>query len=240
MRVRTVPSLVITCLFAALCAAQVSAPAPTSGATPQPAASSPEMSADLTAYGEMLGELRDFSQRTAGDLGKLRIDKWKTDSANKQQSQSNTAALQRNLTAALPELIQKAQAAPQTLEPNFKLYRNLTALYDVLSATAENAGAFGPKSDYESLAADVAQLDKLRHNFADRLDWLAGVKDSQLVQLHQQLTTAQQTLAKEEKKKEEASASSTSTAAKKKTPTKKKKKPAAAETETTTPPSTPQ
>ena len=222
MLVRTVPCLVIICLFAALCAAQATSPSPTSGATPQPAASTPEMSADLTAFGEMLGELRDFSQRTAGDLGKLRIDKWKTDSANKQQAQSNSQSLQRNLTAALPEMIQKAQASPQTMGPSFKLYRNLNVVYDVLASTAETAGAFGPKDQYEALANDISRLDQLRHNMADRLDWLAGVKDSQLIQIRQQLAATLQH-AQQQQAKTKVEETKTETPAKKST-TKKKKK----------------
>ena len=63
------------------------------------------MSSDLAAYGQMLEQLQQAAQQTATDLGRLRIDKWKTDSATKQESQSNTASLQRNLTAAMPEMI---------------------------------------------------------------------------------------------------------------------------------------
>ena len=144
----------------------------------------------------MLGKLQEIAHQTADDLGKLRIDKWKTDSSNKKQSQSNADALQRNLTAALPEMIQKAQAAPQQLGPSFRLYRNLNVVYDVLSATAETAGAFGPKEQYQLLATDTEQLDQLRRGMADRLDWLSGIKDSQIVQLHQQLASAQQAAAK--------------------------------------------
>ncbi len=219
MHVRTVPLLPALLLAATLAAAQTTSPSPPSTATPQPAAATPEMAADLTAYGEMLGQIQALAQRTTSDLGKLRVDKWKADSATKQQAQSNTAALQRNLAAALPEMIQKAQAAPQDLAPNFKLYRNLNVLYDVLSVTAESAGAFGPKDQYEPLANDASQLNQLRRSLADRLDWLAGVKDGQITQLRQQLVTAQEAA----KPKEKTEASSSSTPTKKKSASKKKK-----------------
>src|SRR5438270_6870697 len=188
MRTKILPLFLLSSLLCAtsLCA-PISDPAPTSGAssqrsTSQPAVS-PEMASDLTAYAQMLGQLQQVAQQTAADLGKLRIDKWKTDSANKQQTQSNAQSLQRNLTAALPEIIQKVQAAPQDLAPSFKLYRNLNVVYDVLTSTAENAGAFGPKEQYEPLANDVGALDQVRRSMADRLDWLSGVKDTQLKQL---------------------------------------------------------
>ncbi len=222
----------VALFLASFATAQTTSPAPTSGAASQPGVStpSPDMAADLTAYGEMLGRLRDLAQRTAGDLGRIRIDKWKADSSVKQDSQSQAASLQRNLTAALPEIIQKAQAAPQDLAPSFKLYRNLNVVYDVLSVTAENAGAFGPKEQYEPLAADIGELDQLRRGLADRLDWLSGVRDSQLGQLRQQLAAAQQAASRQ---KQEASSDTSSTSTTKKPTPKKKKKPAPAPTDQT-------
>lgn len=195
MRVRSLPLIVAACLLtAAALPAQTASPAPTSGAASSTPSTSTAMNADVAAFGNLLGRLQDLAGRTNSDLGKLHIDKWKADSGTKQQTQSNTAALQRNLASALPEMIQKAQAAPQELGPGFKLYRNLDVLYDVLAATAENAGAFGPKEQYDPLASDASELDQLRHSLADRLDWLAGVKDGQLTQLRQQLAASQQQL----------------------------------------------
>jgi len=177
------------------------------------------MSSDLTAYRQMLDQLQQAAQQTATDLGRLRIEKWKTDSATKQESQSNTTSLQRNLTAAMPEMIQKAQAAPQDLGPSFNLYRTVNVVYDVLAATAENAGAFGAKSEYEPLANDIRSLDQVRRSMADRLNWLAGVKDSQIKVLGQQLQPAQQ----QAKALASLAAAATTETPKKKTPTKKKK-----------------
>lgn len=223
MRLTTALYLVLVCLLACTSAfTQVSAPAPTSTTGSQAVSSmSPEMSSDVAAYGQMLGQLQQIAQQTASDLGKLKIDKWKTDSSNKQQSQSNATSLQRNLTAALPEMIQKAQAAPQDFAPSFKLYRNLNVVYDVLAMTAENAGAFGPKEQYEPLANDIGQLDQIRRGMADRLDWLSGVKDSQIKQLGQQLVTAQQQIQAAAQKQ----AATETPTPKKKSTTKKKKAP---------------
>src|SRR3954466_8097712 len=108
MRTRTFLSFIASSvLFASTGFSQISEPAPTSGASSQPstsqAALSPEMASDIKAFGEMIGQLQQIAQQTASDLGKLRIDKWKTDASNKQQTQSNSQSLQRNLTAALPE-----------------------------------------------------------------------------------------------------------------------------------------
>jgi hypothetical protein len=225
MRQRTFPYLLLSCVLTITsitsmsAIAQIASPEPTSRNNSQTVSTlSPEMSSDITAYGQMLGQLQQIAQQTAADLGKLKIDKWKTDSSNKQQSQSNATSLQRNLMAAMPEMIQKAQAAPQDFAPSFKLYRNLNVVYDVLAMTAENAGAFGPKEQYEPLANDIGQLDQVRRNMADRLDWLSGVKDSQIKQLSQQLVTAQQQVraAAEAPKETEFSKKKPSSATKKK------------------------
>ena len=177
------------------------------------------MSSDIQAYGQMLGQLQQVAQQTASDLGRLKVDKWKADSSIKQESQQHVASLQRNLMAALPEMIQKAQAAPQDLAPSFKLYRNLNVVYDVISSTAENAGAFGPKDQYEPLANDIGRLDQVRRDMADRLDWLSGVKDTQIKQLGQQLVAAQQ----QAKAAAAAATTAETETPKKKTPAKKKK-----------------
>jgi len=41
-------------------------------------------------------------------------------------------------------LLQRIKASPSSLNANFRLYRNMNALYDTFSALAESAGAFGP------------------------------------------------------------------------------------------------
>lgn len=120
-------------------------------------------------------------------LGRLRIDKWKVDGKQKQQAQANVEALQRNLSAALPELLQKERANPQDLTVNFKLYRNLSAVYDVLAAVTESAGAFGPKDQYEALAEPVSVMDSVRRSLADRLESLSASKEAEIARLKTQV-----------------------------------------------------
>ena len=87
----------------------------------------------------MLAQIDESAQQAAMEIGRLRIEKWKTDSNSKQQAQANADSLQRNLTSALPAITAGVRAAPQALAPSFKLYRNLSALYDVLAGLAESA-----------------------------------------------------------------------------------------------------
>jgi hypothetical protein len=151
-----------------------------------PAASS---SPNTPALGDLLTQVQISAMKSDQDVAALRIDRWKTEAAGRQQAQASAASIRRNLTYAIPDLLQRIQASPGSLNANFRLYRNLNALYDTFSALAESAGAFGPKEQYAQLADDVAQLDRLRHDVADRVDSLAGANDAELARLRSQLAT---------------------------------------------------
>jgi DNA anti-recombination protein RmuC len=139
----------------------------------------------------MLAQLEQASQATQADLGKVRIERWKTDSGNKKQSLENVDSIKRNLESALPELINQLRLSPEDLAASFKLYRNLDALYDVLGSVAESAGAFGSKEEFRSLSNDLNTMERSRRAFADRLESLTATKESELSQLRTQIKTLQ-------------------------------------------------
>jgi hypothetical protein len=147
-------------------------------------------SGDLAQLNTLLLQLDQASRGATAELARLRIDKWKTGGDVKQQSQANVDSLQRNLTTALPEIENKVRQAPQDMSANFKLYRNLNALYDVFASVAESAGAFGPKEQYEALAQQASTFDQVRRSVADRLEQLAVAKEMELARLRN-LTKAQ-------------------------------------------------
>lgn len=128
----------------------------------------------------LLQRIEQESQGLNIDVGKLRIEKWKADSNTKQQASENAASIQRNITAALPELIAAVRTTPQSLAANFKLYRNLSALYDVVATLGESAGAFGKREEYEIVAPHVSALDDARRSYADYLQTMAAGADSRL------------------------------------------------------------
>jgi len=134
----------------------------------------------------MLSQIDASAQQAALDLAKLRIEKWKADSNSKQQAQSNADSLQRNLTNALPGMTSAVRAAPQSLAPAFKLYRNLSALYDVLTGLAESAGAFGPQQDFDSLKQQTEAFDNYRRSLGDYLESLTAQRDSELARARAQ------------------------------------------------------
>jgi len=138
------------------------------------------------ALTQLLSQVQSMAAQSDSDLAVLRIEKWKGEPGSKQQNQATVASIRRNLDNAVPELLQRLQAAPGSLSANFRLYRNLNALYDTFSALAESAGAFGPAEQYTPLAEDLAQLDKVRHSFAERMDQLSDLRDAELLRLRTQ------------------------------------------------------
>lgn len=157
----------------------------------QTIASAPVSYSSVSQLNMMLSELDQASQSTQADLARVRIDKWKTDSSNKQQVQADVQSIQRNLQYALPEMMTQLRGSPENLADTFKLYRNLDALYDVFGAVVESAGAFGPKDDFQALQNDLSKLQSVRKSFADRMENLASSKETELGRLRTELKAAQ-------------------------------------------------
>lgn len=128
----------------------------------------------------ILADIQRVALSTNGDLGKLRIEKWKTDNSQRQQMQQVADSLQRNINAAIPGLISDVQAAPGSVAKAFKLYHNLNVVYEFLNSIAEAAGAFGKKEEYDPLASDATALDAARQNLSNYIEQVATNIDNQL------------------------------------------------------------
>jgi hypothetical protein len=147
--------------------------------------------ASVSQVNGLLSQLEATSKAAQDDLVGLRIEHWKTDSSTKRQTLGNVDSIQRNLQSALPEIIAQLRNSPEDLATTFKLYRNLDALYDVMRAVAESAGAFGPKDDFQSLSNDLNSFEGTRKQLAERLANLAATKEQEIVRLRTDLKTAQ-------------------------------------------------
>jgi len=135
--------------------------------------------------GSLLSRIQQETLGLNADLGKLRIDKWKTDSSTKSQATDNVESIQRNIAKALPGLISAVRSAPHSLGANFKLYRNINALYDVLANLAESAGAFGKREEYEVIAPHAAAIDDDRRAYGDLLAQMTASADSHIAAYQQ-------------------------------------------------------
>jgi hypothetical protein len=154
-------------------------------------AGGPVSYASMTEINGLLGQLETTSKSTQADLTKLRIERWKTDGGTKKQTLGNVDSIQRNLQSALPEMIGKVRNAPEDVPATFRLYRNLDALYDVMSSVVESTGAFGSKDDFQTLANDLSGFEGTRKQIAERMENLAASKEQEIVRLRADLKTAQ-------------------------------------------------
>jgi hypothetical protein len=176
----------LPCLIAVLAA--VLAPA-TAGAQDTAGAQAPVAYASVSELNGILTQLKQTAQSMQSDLGKTRIEKWKTDSATKKQTLTTVESIQRNLQSALPETIAQLNNSPEDLGASFKLYRNLVVLYDYFGLVMENAGAFGSKDEFQNLGNDMHGLESARRAFGERMQKLAASKEDELTRLRAQIKT---------------------------------------------------
>jgi hypothetical protein len=147
--------------------------------------------ASVNELNGILAQVKQTAQNMQADLQKARIDRWKTDSSTKRQTQANVESIQRNLQSALPDTISQLNNSPEDVAASFKLYRNLDALYDVFGSVVESAGAFGSKDEFQSLSNDMTGLESARRSFGERMQKLANAKEEELARLRVQIKTLQ-------------------------------------------------
>ena len=222
----------ITCM-AVLGLALSATAQPLQGATgTAPAASAPAAAPDIAPT---LSRLEHASQATVAALGEMRVDRWKTSAADKRDAEHNAQSLVRNLNFALPGLISAARSAPDSTAATFKLYRNLEAIYDVMSGLVESAGAFGSDTEYNRLGEQLKVFDDSRAVLANRIEQRTAQQEAEIAHLRDSLRAATQPppQATEPAKKIVVTNGADQTAASKK---KKKKSAPAPKPASTTPP----
>jgi hypothetical protein len=112
------------------------------------------------------------------DIGKLRIEKWKTDAEQKQQLQQIAESLQKNIANAIPGMVTDVQSTRGGVVASFRLYHNLNVVYENLNYLADVAGSLGKKEEFEPVAADCAALESARKNLSIYIEQAAGRLES--------------------------------------------------------------
>jgi hypothetical protein len=141
----------------------------------QPPANAQPVQANLNL---IIEQIQKAALATNGDLGKLRIEKWKTDGDQKGQLQKMADSIQRNVTYAIPGLINDVENSRGSMSATFKLYHNITIVYEYLSSLTDAAGALGKREEYEPLANDAAALDSARQNLSTYIEQAASQLES--------------------------------------------------------------
>jgi hypothetical protein len=181
--------------------AQVAQPAPVPS---RPSGTPVTVPASMSPVGPemstMLSQLERTAQQISMDVGKLSVKKWKTESSLKEQAQHDINSVQTNVSGTLPLLLAQVRSAPDNTATLFKLYRNVDALLEVVRGLAESAGAFGPKSEFDSLQSDSQNLASVRGSLASQLDAIATAKESAIVRMKAQLAQGQANAATPSKK----------------------------------------
>jgi len=122
----------------------------------------------------ILQQIQQATNSASVNIGKLRIEKWKTDPEQKQQLNQIADSLQKNIANAVPGLINDVQSSRGGVLASFKLYHNLNVLYEFLSSLTEAAGALGKKDEYEPLAANAAAVDSARQSLSSYIEQAAA------------------------------------------------------------------
>ncbi len=177
--------------FFFLILAAANLPAAAQSARQSPAPPPPVPYATANQVNALMSQLESTATSAASDLSRLRINKWKAPGSAKQQAEANRQSILRNLETALPGMVSAVRSNPDDIAASFTLYRNLDALYDVLSSVAESAGAFGPRDEYEGVGNDLNSVEQIRRELADRVATLASSKETELGHLRNEVRAAQ-------------------------------------------------
>jgi hypothetical protein len=145
--------------------------------TPPPASSSPSSSPSpsLAAPGleSILLEVQQSTQSANVNITRLRIDRWKAETAEKADLQHVADSLHKNITNAVPDLISDVRSSHGSVSSTFKLYHNMNVVFEYLNQLTDAAGSAGRKDEYEPLSSDVAALDKARQHLSSYIEQAA-------------------------------------------------------------------
>src|SRR3954465_8769050 len=146
---------------------------------PRQAAAQAANQSDVAVILSQVSQASSHAQRA---VAHLRIDKWKMEGDERRRAEARAESISRNLTAALPGMLDAVRVAPNSLAATFKLYRNLSALSDPLAALTDDA-ANGPKEDRNALTLDLEKFERARLALGERLERLGASADNDLAKL---------------------------------------------------------
>ena len=116
-------------------------------------------------------------------LREVRVEKWKTSGAVREEMEGDLGSIQRDLDGTLPELLRVADSSPDSMGKVLPAYRNVEALYDVLLRVASAARLAAPQAQSADLDAAMADLERGRRELGDQLQRSAEAVEKQVVDL---------------------------------------------------------
>ncbi len=164
------------------------APPPAQPAASASASAAPQATPAVDPTTDATGEgLRDALAQVSSAIAGLDIPRWKEPAEVRQTTQSDVDSLERDLNGTLPSLLAQAapasagpgQAAAPALAPDFAVFRNVDALYDVLLRVTQTA-TLARSPDADALEQARAALESARFKLGASLLQSIGQQDAQL------------------------------------------------------------
>lgn len=160
--------------------AQVAPPEPASPDNTPPAAPA------VSSMGSAIEGLRPAVAQVGSALSGLRVNRWKGSNDLRNSTQDDVASIQRDLSNALPPLMDQAQASTRPagpVTPAFALFRNIDALYDVLLRVSETANLLAPAEEAGQLESARAALESARGSLGNALVSSTNAQDLEVARL---------------------------------------------------------
>ena len=91
---------------------------------------------------------------------------WQKLNSRKHDEKQMAAAIERNLTNAMPVLIRDVQSSRGSVSTTFKLYNNLNIVYETLDSLVETGDRDGKKKELGPLTNDLAAMGHVRQELS--------------------------------------------------------------------------
>lgn len=122
----------------------------------------------------ILLEVQQATQSANVNITRLRVDRWKAETAEKADLQHVADSLHKNITNAVPDLISDVRSSHGSVSSAFKLYHNINVVFEYLNQLTDAAASVGKKDEYDPLSADTAALDKARQHLSAYIELAAA------------------------------------------------------------------
>jgi len=119
-----------------------------------------------------LADLERVTAATNSDIANFsessesRWKMWQKLNSRKHDEKQMAAAIQRNLTNAMPVLIRDVQGSRGSVSTTFKLYNNLNIVYETLDSLVETGDRDGKKRELGPLTNDLAAMGHVRQELS--------------------------------------------------------------------------
>lgn len=117
------------------------------------------------------------------DMAAVRSDRWRAKSELREQFNTDYASIRRNLTEAVPGLVDKVEQAPQDLGAAFRLYRDVEAVYAVAQRSSDLVTKYGSAEQAGAVDSGLQQVHWSLESLADFIQTTGSTQSEELQRL---------------------------------------------------------